>query len=107
MQALCICPTRELVVQNLNVLERMARFTSISATSTAATDSRFSRYAVLEVSVVGSGHRGAISNKAHIRGKPTEHGAAQYSTLMLRAVTSNFPSNRPACCTPESRCDPD
>ncbi len=48
-QALCICPTRELVVQNLNVLERMARFTSISATSTAATDSRFSRCAVVEL----------------------------------------------------------
>ena len=46
-QALCICPTRELVVQNLNVLERMAKFTSITATSTAATDSRFSRWTVV------------------------------------------------------------
>ncbi|EFJ52048.1 hypothetical protein VOLCADRAFT_103235 [Volvox carteri f. nagariensis] len=35
-QALCICPTRELVVQNLSVLRRMARYTSISSTSTAS-----------------------------------------------------------------------
>ncbi|GFR49000.1 hypothetical protein Agub_g11021 [Astrephomene gubernaculifera] len=35
-QALCICPTRELVVQNLSVLRRMARYTSITATSTAS-----------------------------------------------------------------------
>lgn len=34
-QALCVCPTRELVVQNLQVLERMAKYTTITATSTA------------------------------------------------------------------------
>jgi len=34
-QALCVCPTRELVTQNLQVLERMAKYTSISAASTA------------------------------------------------------------------------
>jgi len=34
-QALCVCPTRELVTQNLQVLERMAKFTRISAASTA------------------------------------------------------------------------
>ena len=28
-QALCMCPTRELVVQNLNVLNRMAKYTGI------------------------------------------------------------------------------
>lgn len=37
-QALCLCPTRELVVQNLSVLERMGKFANISATSTAAAD---------------------------------------------------------------------
>eukprot|EP00884_Botryococcus_braunii_P018155 jgi/Botrbrau1/5022/Bobra.0396s0036.1 len=42
-QALCVCPTRELVVQNLMVLERMAKFTKITATSTAASDFEFSR----------------------------------------------------------------
>jgi ATP-dependent RNA helicase DDX19/DBP5 len=42
-QALCVCPTRELVVQNLMVLERMAKFTKITATSTAAADFEFSR----------------------------------------------------------------
>ncbi len=35
-QAMCICPTRELVVQNLTVLRKMAKYTSISATSTAS-----------------------------------------------------------------------
>lgn len=34
-QALCVCPTRELVVQNLQVLRRMAKFTTITSTSTA------------------------------------------------------------------------
>lgn len=34
-QALCTCPTRELVVQNLSVIQRMAKFTSIRVTSTA------------------------------------------------------------------------
>jgi ATP-dependent RNA helicase DDX19/DBP5 len=37
-QALCMCPTRELVVQNLSVLRRMAKFTTITSTSTAADD---------------------------------------------------------------------
>ena len=35
VQALCVCPTRELVVQNLQVLRRMAKFTTITSTSTA------------------------------------------------------------------------
>jgi hypothetical protein len=34
-QALCMCPTRELVVQNLQVLRRMAKYTAITAVSTA------------------------------------------------------------------------
>jgi superfamily II DNA/RNA helicase len=28
-QALCMCPTRELVLQNLHVLRRMAKYTTI------------------------------------------------------------------------------
>ncbi|KAG2490675.1 hypothetical protein HYH03_010844 [Edaphochlamys debaryana] len=35
-QAMCICPTRELVVQNLTVLRKMAKYTTITATSTAS-----------------------------------------------------------------------
>lgn len=42
-QALCICPTRELVIQNLQVLERMAKYTSIAATSTASGSAEVSR----------------------------------------------------------------
>jgi len=37
-QALCMCPTRELVVQNLSVLRRMAKYTAITSTSTAVDD---------------------------------------------------------------------
>ena len=37
-QALCVCPTRELVVQNLQVLQRMAKYTRITATSTASAE---------------------------------------------------------------------
>ena len=42
-QALCICPTRELVVQNLEVLQKMGRHTQIRATSTARADSEVPR----------------------------------------------------------------
>ena len=44
-QALCVCPTRELVVQNLQVLERMGRHAGITATSTAAVDFQITRHA--------------------------------------------------------------
>jgi hypothetical protein len=47
-QALCVCPTRELVVQNLMVLQRMAKYTKITATSTASDDIQTSRYAFFE-----------------------------------------------------------
>lgn len=47
-QALCVCPTRELVIQNLMVLERMGKFSSITATSTAAADYGMSRRARIE-----------------------------------------------------------
>ena len=42
-QALCVCPTRELVVQNLGVVQRMGKFTRFTATSTARTDFELSR----------------------------------------------------------------
>lgn len=42
-QALCVCPTRELVVQNLGVVQRLGKYTSISATSTARTDFQLTR----------------------------------------------------------------
>lgn len=35
-QALCTCPTRELVVQNMQVLQRMGKHTGITSTSTAS-----------------------------------------------------------------------
>ena len=44
-QALCVCPTRELVVQNLQVLERMGRHAGTTATSTAAVDFQITRRA--------------------------------------------------------------
>ncbi len=35
-QALCICPTRELVLQNLSVLTRLGKFSGIKASATGA-----------------------------------------------------------------------
>eukprot|EP00877_Chromochloris_zofingiensis_P006155 jgi/Chrzof1/1793/Cz10g21100.t1 len=37
-QALCMCPTRELVIQNLQVLQKMSKYTNITAVSTADWD---------------------------------------------------------------------
>lgn len=34
-QAICVCPTRELVLQNMSVAKKMAKFTSLTFTSTA------------------------------------------------------------------------
>lgn len=42
-QALCICPTRELVVQNLEITRKMGKYTNIKAISTA-TDLDLPRY---------------------------------------------------------------
>ena len=42
-QALCVCPTRELVTQNLSVLLKMGRFTGITAISTAGSNITLSR----------------------------------------------------------------
>lgn len=71
-----MCPTRELVIQNLMVLERMGKFSSITATSTAAADYGMSRRARIEdqvgdyccsgvsgPSAVGLGLRGARVHK--------------------------------------------
>lgn len=38
VQALCVCPTRELVLQNLGVLQRLGKYTRIASTSTAAAE---------------------------------------------------------------------
>lgn len=56
-QALCICPTRELVMQNLQVLQRMAKYTTIQATSTATEQEgggTFRKNPVTEQVVIGS-----------------------------------------------------
>lgn len=54
-QALCVCPTRELVVQNMMVLERMGKYTGITATSTAAAEHARSRRArIVDQVIVGT-----------------------------------------------------
>ncbi|GAB4815736.1 hypothetical protein N2152v2_002782 [Parachlorella kessleri] len=55
-QALCVCPTRELVLQNLAVLERMGKFSGITSTSTAAADYGASRRARIEDQVIIGTH---------------------------------------------------
>ncbi|KAL3138207.1 hypothetical protein ABBQ38_005428 [Trebouxia sp. C0009 RCD-2024] len=55
-QALCICPTRELVVQNLEVLQKMSRHTQIQATSTARIDSDGRRNQKIKEQVVIGTH---------------------------------------------------
>ncbi|KAL4418934.1 hypothetical protein ABPG77_009114 [Micractinium sp. CCAP 211/92] len=55
-QALCVCPTRELVVQNQMVLERMGKFTGITCTSTAAADYATSRRTRINDQVVIGTH---------------------------------------------------
>lgn len=55
-QALCVCPTRELVVQNLMVLERMGKYAGITATSTSAADYALSRRSRIEEQVVVGTH---------------------------------------------------
>lgn len=55
-QALCVCPTRELVVQNADVLERLGKFTGISITSTAAAEYATTRRARIDAQVVVGTH---------------------------------------------------
>lgn len=60
-QALCVCPTRELVVQNLAVLQKMGKHTSITAISTAAPDFDIPRGASIQQQVVIGTH-GKLKN---------------------------------------------
>lgn len=53
-QALCICPTRELVIQNLEVLQKMSRHTQIKATSTSRPESEGKRSAPFQALHVAS-----------------------------------------------------
>jgi ATP-dependent RNA helicase DDX19/DBP5 len=55
-QALCLCPTRELVVQNLSVLERMGKFTGITLASTAEQTTPGNRRRKVEEQVVVGTH---------------------------------------------------
>lgn len=55
-QAICVCPTRELAVQNLMVLERMGKFSGISSTTAAGGDAPVSRRARIEDQVVIGTH---------------------------------------------------
>ena len=52
-QALCVCPTRELVIQNLRVLEKMATHTKIRAISTTETG-KMSRDKITAQVVIGA-----------------------------------------------------
>ncbi|CAL8468415.1 g7955 [Coccomyxa elongata] len=59
-QAICVCPTRELVAQNLMVLEKMAKHTNIKATSSLA-GTQFSRnHKITEQVVIGT--HGTLKN---------------------------------------------
>lgn len=56
-QALCVCPTRELVTQNLGVLARMGKYTNITSTSTASEQEgggNFRRDPIHEQVVIGT-----------------------------------------------------
>lgn len=55
-QALCVCPTRELVIQNQGVLERIGKFTGITITSTAAGDYGTTRRARITDQIVVGTH---------------------------------------------------
>lgn len=55
-QALCLCPTRELVVQNLGVLEKMGTYTGISLASTAEMSTPGNRRRKVEEQVVVGTH---------------------------------------------------
>lgn len=55
-QALCICPTRELVIQNLEVLQKMSRHTQIQATSTSRTEIEGRRNQKIQEQVVIGTH---------------------------------------------------
>lgn len=63
VQAICLCPTRELVVQNLMVLEKMGKYTGITATSTATTETgerRSTRAKIKDQVIIGT--HGTLKN---------------------------------------------
>lgn len=62
-QALCVCPTRELVVQNLEVTQKMGKHTGISATSTARDDRDFPR----STSMLPAGCQQSCALDAHLK----------------------------------------
>lgn len=53
-QALCLCPTRELVVQNAQVLEKMGKHTGITYCSTAVEATSTRREKIVDQIVVGT-----------------------------------------------------
>ncbi|KAL6777779.1 hypothetical protein ACKKBG_A15620 [Auxenochlorella protothecoides x Auxenochlorella symbiontica] len=55
-QALCVCPTRELVIQNAAVLERLGKYSGITMTSTAAADYATTRRARINEQIVVGTH---------------------------------------------------
>ena len=69
VQALCVCPTRELVVQNLQVLRRMAKFTTITSTSTAGDGTGGEGAGAGN----GGGESAPSSSSSRVQEKITEH----------------------------------
>ncbi|CAL5221233.1 g3385 [Coccomyxa viridis] len=59
-QALCLCPTRELVSQNVMILKKMGKFTDIKATSTIAIASFPRNHRITEQVMVGT--HGSLKN---------------------------------------------
>lgn len=54
-QAICVCPVRELAVQNLQVLAKMGKYTGIRATCTASDDGPdSSRQPITDQVVIGT-----------------------------------------------------
>uniref|UniRef100_A0A061R2Y7 RNA helicase n=1 Tax=Tetraselmis sp. GSL018 TaxID=582737 RepID=A0A061R2Y7_9CHLO len=56
-QAICFCPTRELVIQNLMVLEKMGKYADVSCTSTATAEfdlQRESRTKIQDQVIIGT-----------------------------------------------------
>ena len=53
-QALCMCPTRELVIQNRDVATKMAKFAGISIATTADDEAYASKEPVRSQLVIGT-----------------------------------------------------
>mmetsp|Transcript_7880 Transcript_7880/g.22505 ORF Transcript_7880/g.22505 Transcript_7880/m.22505 type:complete len:511 (+) Transcript_7880:262-1794(+) len=108
-QAICFCPTRELVVQNLMVLEKMGKYTGITFTSTATAEfdlQRGSRSKINEQIVVGTlGKLKSWSSKRMLQFRAMKimvfdeadqmlkaDGFADESIRMIRDITKQSPS---------------